>query len=171
MSEPSGSGGTKAWWFHFTEFTATFFFAVLQIFVIMYSPRSLDVLYDRSKVGFLKVVIFANLIASLVPALMVMMDLNRFDQISHEIEYTGGITLAFLDLIMLRNTLELRKTQVYTGRRDSVDGTIKMVNSKNSSGPTKNAGLTEPLLPDPVTPEVVVAAAILEEGGIDGRSG
>lgn len=95
--------GAHEWWFHFTEFWATFMFAILQIFAIMSSPRSLDVLYDRENVKFFKLVIFANFILSLVPAILVTMDLERFEALSHNLEYVGEITLAFLDFVMLRN--------------------------------------------------------------------
>ena len=85
--------------FHLTEFWATFVFAMVEAFALVCTPKSLVNIYENPLV--LKLVLFFNIVATLVPALMVTINLGLYEIISHELEYVNEITMSFVDLVLL----------------------------------------------------------------------
>ena len=49
----------------------------------------------------LKVILFLNIVVTLVPALLVTFNLEFFEVLSHELEYLNEITMSFVDLVFL----------------------------------------------------------------------
>ena len=85
--------------FHLTEFWATFIFAIVEAFALVCTPKSLLNIYENPLV--LKLVLFFNIVATLVPAMMVTINLELYEIISHELEYINEITMSFVDLVLL----------------------------------------------------------------------
>uniref|UniRef100_A0A7S1HVH4 Uncharacterized protein n=1 Tax=Eutreptiella gymnastica TaxID=73025 RepID=A0A7S1HVH4_9EUGL len=85
--------------FHLLEFWGTFIFSLVSVFSLVYSPRPLGRI-TQNPVR-LKLVVFFNVAVSLVPALLVSVDLETFEVIAHEIEYTNELTMVLIDLVIL----------------------------------------------------------------------
>uniref|UniRef100_A0A7S1S7H4 Transmembrane protein n=1 Tax=Alexandrium catenella TaxID=2925 RepID=A0A7S1S7H4_ALECA len=84
--------------FHLVEFWATFFFSLVEAYIIVFSPRSLGEIYARP--AFLKFIIFFNVVSSFVPACLVTFSLEIFEVPGHNLEYVNELALAFLDAVM-----------------------------------------------------------------------
>ena len=78
--------------YHLLEFWATFGFAVLEVISLVSTPKSLLSIYANPLI--LKLIMFFNIVATLVPALLVSLNLERFEIISHEIEYVNELTVS-----------------------------------------------------------------------------
>jgi hypothetical protein len=85
--------------FHLLEFWATFVFSVVQVYSLVFSPRSLGAVYSNPLV--LKMVVFFNVVATFISALLVSVSLENFEATSHELEYFNEITMAFVDVVLL----------------------------------------------------------------------
>ncbi|CAK0841683.1 unnamed protein product, partial [Prorocentrum cordatum] len=84
--------------FHLLEFWATFVFSVVQVYSLTFSPRSLGAVYSNPLV--LKLVVFFNVVATFISALLVTVSLESFEAPSHELEYFNEITMAFVDVVL-----------------------------------------------------------------------
>ena len=85
--------------FHLIEFWATFTFSCVQVYSLVYSPRSVGAIYRNPFV--LKTVIFLNVASTFGSALLVTVSLETFEVLSHEVEYANEITMAFVDVVLL----------------------------------------------------------------------
>eukprot|EP00586_Coscinodiscus_wailesii_P017693 CAMPEP_0172504032 /NCGR_PEP_ID=MMETSP1066-20121228/174744_1 /TAXON_ID=671091 /ORGANISM="Coscinodiscus wailesii, Strain CCMP2513" /LENGTH=266 /DNA_ID=CAMNT_0013280025 /DNA_START=334 /DNA_END=1135 /DNA_ORIENTATION=+ len=85
--------------FHLMEFWATFGFAVAECVSLVNTPKSLLRIYANPLT--LKLVLWFNIVASLVPAILVTLSLEEFEILSHEIEYLNELTMTFVDLVLL----------------------------------------------------------------------
>ena len=85
--------------FHLTEFWATFLFTIVEAFAIIQTPKALKNIYENPVA--LKVILFMNIVVTLVPALLVTFNLEVFEVLSHELEYLNEITMSFVDLVFL----------------------------------------------------------------------
>merc|ERR1712032_130914 len=65
----------------------------------MGSPRSLGAVYSNPLI--LKAVVFCNVVATFISALLVSVSLESFEGLAHELEYTNEITMAFVDVVLL----------------------------------------------------------------------
>lgn len=96
--------------FHNLEFWATFIFAVVQSFAIVYTPKK-----SKSTVTVpplvLKLVLFFDIVSTFLSALMVALDLETFETVSHQIEYTNELTMSFVDLVLLSALLRKDSNQ------------------------------------------------------------
>jgi len=90
--------------FHTLEFTGTFFFAVLQAFALLYTPKSLVKVYDNPLM--LKCVLFFAIVVSIVPTLLIWINIPRFEVLAHEIEYVNELTMSFVDLALLMSLVK-----------------------------------------------------------------
>jgi len=82
--------------FHLMEFWATFAFSIVSLssFVVARRP-----LYQDPVV--LKLLLFMNVVFSIVPAILVTEDLHTFEVLSHEMEYFVGCLQAIMDMVIL----------------------------------------------------------------------
>ena len=83
------------------EFWGTFFFGITELFAITQTPKHLVSTVQNPRL--LKAILFANVIMTFIPAVMVTINLNVFEIISHEIEYCSEITMSFLELAILKS--------------------------------------------------------------------
>jgi len=99
LKDLSCHAATTPYVFHMLEFWATFFFNVLDVISLMYSPKQLKVIFWSPLL--LKAIVFVNVSGSFVTALMVSINLHKFEVPSHELEYVNELTVALCDLIIL----------------------------------------------------------------------
>jgi len=86
--------------FHLLEFWATFFFSIVSLSSFIFSRKRLNTIHTNATL--LKILLFANVVFSAVPALFVTVDLHYFDIYAHEVEYTVSILQAILDIIVFK---------------------------------------------------------------------
>ena len=116
--------------YHRVEFWATFWFAVVECAsLVVGGSRSSDSLTQqaqghqstKSLLGsstsstdgcFLKIVLFFNIVATWVPAMLVTLNREIFEIFSHEIEYLNELTMTIVDLILLKRILKLNTGRV-----------------------------------------------------------
>ena len=99
--------------FHRMEFWGTFMFSVVDVISLMYSPKPLGRICDNPFA--LKLFIFLNVTASLIPAILVTVDLEHFEVVSHEIEYANELTMVLIDLVILFSLVNESEPQSPTG--------------------------------------------------------
>ena len=85
--------------FHRMEFWGTFMFSLVDVMSLMYSPKPLGRICDNPFA--LKLFIFLNVTASLIPAILVTVDLAHFEFVAHNIEYGNELTMVLIDLVIL----------------------------------------------------------------------
>ena len=90
--------------YHLLEFWATFGFALVECVSLVTTPKSLIKIY-RSPIV-LKLILFFNIVASLVPAVLVTLNREVFEILSHEIEYLNELTMTFVDMVLLWSLLK-----------------------------------------------------------------
>ena len=100
--------------FHLVEFWATFIFAIVEAFALVCTPKSLLNIYENPLV--LKLVLFFNIVATLAPAMLVTINLELYEILSHELEYINEITMSFVDLVLLWSLCRrLGQDEILTG--------------------------------------------------------
>lgn len=90
--------------FHLIEFWATFLFALVECVSLVVTPKSLIKIYQSPLI--LKLVLFFNIVASLIPAVLVTLNRDVFEILSHEIEYLNEPTMSFVDMVLLWSLLQ-----------------------------------------------------------------
>jgi hypothetical protein len=85
--------------FHILEFLGTFVFSVVTCISLTSTPKSILNIYDNPLT--LRLVLFFNIVAASVPAILVMLNYEYFEIVSHEIEYLNEVTMSFVDLVLL----------------------------------------------------------------------
>lgn len=98
--------------FHLSEFWGTFGFALVELFALMQTPKSLVSTVNNPRL--LKVIVFLNVVFTLIPALLVTVNMETFEVLCHEIEYCSEITMSFVELVLLWSLLR-------RSRRDDED--------------------------------------------------
>ncbi|CAE8656623.1 unnamed protein product [Polarella glacialis] len=89
LKDQSCHAVTTPYVFHMLEFWATFFFNVLDVIALMYSPKQLQMIF------------WSPLLLKIITALMVSINLHKFEIPSHELGYVNELTVALCDLIIL----------------------------------------------------------------------
>eukprot|EP00419_Tripos_fusus_P004043 CAMPEP_0172670626 /NCGR_PEP_ID=MMETSP1074-20121228/10415_1 /TAXON_ID=2916 /ORGANISM="Ceratium fusus, Strain PA161109" /LENGTH=244 /DNA_ID=CAMNT_0013487561 /DNA_START=68 /DNA_END=802 /DNA_ORIENTATION=+ len=110
--------------FHLLEFWATLFFNVVGLFALLYSPIKLETITERPTL--LKLIVFLNVASSFIAALLVSINLEKFEIAAHEIEYANELTMATIDLTLLGSLFRRRSQCVEDGIRVP-DGTVGSV--------------------------------------------
>jgi len=85
--------------FHLLEFWATFFFSIISLLVFTFTPKAISSFYRRP--FYLKLILFMNVVFTLVPAVLLTVDKPTFEVMSHELEYVVGMLQALMDIAML----------------------------------------------------------------------
>ena len=93
--------------FHLLEFWATFVFAIVECISLTSTPKSLLTIYTNPIV--LRLVLFFNIVASSLPAILMTLNHEYFEIISHEIEYMNELTMSFVDLVLLWSLCEFEQ--------------------------------------------------------------
>ena len=77
--------------YHLVEFWATFCFAVVECIALAVTPKSQYSINGSMDPLFLKMVMFLNIVATSVPAVMISFSIESFERASHEIEYLNEL--------------------------------------------------------------------------------
>lgn len=93
--DPSNCPVTTDQIFHRTEFGTTWLFSIIEVLAIIYSP---DRQFEAELL--LKFLVFWNVAASFVPAMLVFINLEMFEVPSHQLEYANGFAMAGVDMLM-----------------------------------------------------------------------
>ncbi len=83
--------------FHLTEFWGVAVFAVVQVYTALYSPRSFGTIYPSP--ALLKIVMCLGIVTSAIPALLISIDMERFEPPAHQLEYVNELCMGFIDLV------------------------------------------------------------------------
>ena len=113
--------------FHMMEFWATFGFAIIEAYALLNTPKTLSTIYESPLQ--LKLILFFDIVASLVPSVLITFDIEHFEIISHELEYANELTMSFVDLVILASLVRV-------GHRRGCPGRSPEVDSSASRGPT-----------------------------------
>lgn len=111
-SEPDCSPATSPQLFHNLEFWATFFFNAVDVFALSYSPKCLSNQYANPTL--LKLLVLFNVGFSFLAAMLVSINLEKFEIPAHEMEYLNEITVWVFDAVILLNLMR--------GRSHDTDG-------------------------------------------------
>ena len=98
--------------FHLSEFWGTFGFSLVEVFAIMQTPKHIVATVNNPRI--LKILLFINVVATFIPAFMVTVNLDRFEILSHELEYCSEISMSFLELILLWSLIRRNRVPVGT---------------------------------------------------------
>ena len=90
--------------FHLLEFWTSNVYAIAEAFALVTSPKTM--LHIYSKPNLLKLLLFFNVVNSLVPALLITLDLKYFETTAHELEFFNSFTLSFITMILLASLLK-----------------------------------------------------------------
>mmetsp|Transcript_27367 Transcript_27367/g.35186 ORF Transcript_27367/g.35186 Transcript_27367/m.35186 type:complete len:305 (-) Transcript_27367:795-1709(-) len=85
--------------FHLLEFWATFCFAIVTTISLTATPKSILNIYNNPLT--LRLVLFFNIVASAMPAMLMTLNTEYFEVVSHQIEYLNELTMSFIDLVLL----------------------------------------------------------------------
>ena len=77
--------------YHLVEFWATFCFAVVECIALAVTPKSQYSINGSMDPLFLRMVMFLNIVATSVPAVMISFSKLTFERASHEIEYLNEL--------------------------------------------------------------------------------
>lgn len=91
---------------HHVEFWSTFFYACIEAFALVYTPRAISSISGRPTL--LNVLLFFDVVATFCPAVLVTLNLEEFESIAHQIEYLNELTMAFVNLVLLASLLKSR---------------------------------------------------------------
>lgn len=100
--------------FHLLEFWATCFFNTVDLLALSYSPKKLSNQYEYPNL--LKLLVLFNIGMSFSSSLLVSINLDKFEILSHELEYMNELTIAIFDVTILLALLRGRRHEV--DRRD-----------------------------------------------------
>mmetsp|Transcript_3241 Transcript_3241/g.8267 ORF Transcript_3241/g.8267 Transcript_3241/m.8267 type:complete len:325 (+) Transcript_3241:254-1228(+) len=100
--------------FHLLEFWGTFFFAVVECISLTSTPKSILNIYDNPLT--LRLVLFFNIVAASLPAILMTMNYEYFEIMSHEIEYFNEITMSFVDVVLLWSLCRDKENEGGKGR-------------------------------------------------------
>jgi len=87
--------------FHMLEFWSTFIFAVLQIYIMAFVASGSLCMNPM----LLRVVMVFNIVFTFVPAALLAVSVEKFEVLAHEIEYSNEITMAAIDIVMVRGLM------------------------------------------------------------------
>lgn len=109
--------------FHLSEFWGTFFFSLVEVYAITQTPKTLVATVNNTSPRLLKVILFVNVVATLIPAILVTVNLEYFEILSHELEYASEISMSFLELVILWSLLHRNRKS--KGKTSIVDSPLK----------------------------------------------
>eukprot|EP00566_Odontella_aurita_P019963 CAMPEP_0113528598 /NCGR_PEP_ID=MMETSP0015_2-20120614/1931_1 /TAXON_ID=2838 /ORGANISM="Odontella" /LENGTH=291 /DNA_ID=CAMNT_0000427143 /DNA_START=191 /DNA_END=1063 /DNA_ORIENTATION=- /assembly_acc=CAM_ASM_000160 len=110
--------------YHLIEFWGTFFFAVVECISLTSTPKSLLRIYYNPIV--LKLILFFNIVATLLPALLVSMNLEEFEIISHQVEYLNELTMSFVDLVLLWSLCQFKSANIIMAGISSIVAIVQL---------------------------------------------
>lgn len=103
---PGCSPATTPIMFHTIEFGAAFVFNTVDVFALSYSPRTLSNQYQNP--ALLKLIVLFNVCVSLISFLLILINLQKFQVLAHELEYSNELTITLFNAVILVTLLRGR---------------------------------------------------------------
>lgn len=97
--DASCSPATTPLLFHNLEFWSTTLFNTVDLLALSYSPKKLSNQYEHPHL--LKLIVLFNVGMSTFSSMLVSINLEKFEILSHEIEYLNELTVAIFDITIL----------------------------------------------------------------------
>lgn len=94
--------------FHILEFSSTFIFALVECISLTSTPKSILNIYNNPNL--LKLILFFNIVVSSFPAVLVILNYEFFEIVSHQVEYMNELTMSFVDLVLLWSLCQFQGT-------------------------------------------------------------
>jgi hypothetical protein len=88
--------------YHLVEFWGTFGFAVVECVALAMTPKSQYRINGSMDPLFLRIVMFLNIVATIVPAVMISFSIETFEILSHEIEYINELYVLYCIVLSLQ---------------------------------------------------------------------
>jgi hypothetical protein len=95
--------------FHVIEFWTTCIYAVTEAHALVTTPKTMLTIYQNPTR--LKLLLFFNVVAALIPAVLVTLDLTSFEHLAHEIEFLNEIGISFVTMVLLLSLLRKQQTE------------------------------------------------------------
>jgi hypothetical protein len=95
--------------FHVIEFWTTCIYAVTEAHALVTTPKTMLTIYQNPTR--LKLLLFFNVVAALIPAVLVTLDLTTFEHLAHEIEFFNEIGISFVTMVLLLSLLRKQQTE------------------------------------------------------------
>eukprot|EP00967_Tisochrysis_lutea_P037808 scaffold45381_cov37-Tisochrysis_lutea.AAC.2 len=92
---PCAEAATSNQIFHMLEFGATFMFAIVTTLSLIFSPER-----QFGSPLLLKTLVFVNVGNTFVAALLVFVNVEKFEMLAHEIEYANELTMAVAEFLL-----------------------------------------------------------------------
>mmetsp|Transcript_9719 Transcript_9719/g.31944 ORF Transcript_9719/g.31944 Transcript_9719/m.31944 type:complete len:236 (+) Transcript_9719:565-1272(+) len=93
--------------FHRVEFCSSFVYACVEAAALAYTPRAISSISRRPML--LRMLLFFDIVATFVPAALVVANLDAFEVAAHEIEWCNELTMSFVNLIVLESLVRRRR--------------------------------------------------------------
>jgi len=103
---PGCNAAVSAQTFHNLEFWFTFVFNAVDLLALSFSPRMLSNRYNSPSL--LKLLVLMNICMSFTAAMLVTLNLKKFEIPSHELEYANELIMTLYDTIILLNLINGR---------------------------------------------------------------
>ena len=94
--------------YYLLEFWGTFAFAVLECILPTITTKSILNIYNNPMA--LRVILFFNIVAASLPAVLITLNYEYFEIVSHEIEYCNELTMSFVDIVLLWSLCKFEET-------------------------------------------------------------
>mmetsp|Transcript_40406 Transcript_40406/g.94940 ORF Transcript_40406/g.94940 Transcript_40406/m.94940 type:complete len:314 (-) Transcript_40406:682-1623(-) len=124
--------------YHLVEFWGTFVFAVVECISLTSTPKSLATVYENPAT--LKLILFFNVVATLLPAVLVSLNLEEFEILSHNVEYMNELTMSFVDLVLLWSLVQINPKTLATAAIAIVIALVQL-GVYNGMGRTENGDM------------------------------
>mmetsp|Transcript_130148 Transcript_130148/g.278115 ORF Transcript_130148/g.278115 Transcript_130148/m.278115 type:complete len:267 (-) Transcript_130148:277-1077(-) len=111
--------------FHRLEFWGTFIFNMVDVFALIYSTKKLNRIYWSPLC--LKLIICLNVGGSLITALLVEVNLEKFEVPAHELEYSNEITMCFVDIVLFASLVRGLGREKAAAQKASLVGSLGIV--------------------------------------------
>jgi len=121
--------------FHLLEFWATFVFAVVTCIGLASTPKSILDIYSNPLA--LRLVLFFNIVAASLPAVLISLNHEYFEILSHQIEYCNELTMSFVDLVLLWSLCQFEGTSTIMAGIASIMALVQLA-VYNGMGETEN---------------------------------
>jgi hypothetical protein len=86
------------------EFWTTFLYSLIDAYALVTSPKTLLTICNNTVL--LKILFFFNIVAALVPAMLITLDTEYFEDVAHELEYINEFSLSLVSFILLASLLK-----------------------------------------------------------------
>jgi len=112
-SKPAEEREAAKFLFHMLEFWANVGFDIATVVALLYSPKPLSSIFHYTVI--LRLIIAVNITVSLVPAVLMTLDVDLYEYPCHNVEYANELTMSFIDMVIVMSLV--REAGGFAARR------------------------------------------------------